>query len=153
MNANGSNPKQLTETTPRPIDAGPAWSPDSTKIAYSQGESPGAADNGIHVMSADGTEQHRLLPEGTPILTRNLSWSPDGTKIAYEGASGISTMNSDGTDSSPLVANSGASYPSWVPAPASTTGGGSTPPPATGGGGAPLRPRCRGCCQGRRQNR
>ena len=140
MDANGSNAKQLTTTDFPTQNTGPTWSPDGMKIAYSTGESPGAADNGIHVMNANGTEQHRLLREGAPILTGNLSWSPDGTKIAYEGPGGgsISIMNSDGTEPSPLIANSGASYPSWIPAPASTTGGGSTPPPPIGGGGAPL---------------
>jgi Tol biopolymer transport system component len=140
MNANGSNAKQLTTTNAPTQNTGPTWSPDGLRIAYSTSESPGAIDNGLHVMNADGTEQHRVLREGAPIPTGNLSWSPDGTKIAYEGAGGgsISTMSSDGTEPSPLIANSGASYPSWVPAQASTPGGGTIPPPATGGGSTPL---------------
>jgi hypothetical protein len=90
-------------------------------------------------MDANGANQHRLLPGGSPVLTGNTSWSPDGTRIVYEGAGGgsLSIMDADGAASTPLVSNSGASYPSWVPSAANSPGGDSTPPPTTGGGTVP----------------
>jgi Tol biopolymer transport system component len=134
MNANGSNPTQLTKTNEPTQNTSPTWSPDGLKIAYSTTETPSASDDGIHVMNANGSEQTRLLNSGTPILTGNLSWSPDGTKIVYEGSGGgfLYTMNANGSGSTPLVANSGASYPSWVPV-SGASGGGSSNPPSSGG--------------------
>jgi Tol biopolymer transport system component len=43
MNVNGSNPKQLTTTDFPTQNIGPAWSPDSAKIAYSTNSSPTGA--------------------------------------------------------------------------------------------------------------
>jgi Tol biopolymer transport system component len=140
MNANGTGQTQLTHTDYPTQNIAPAWSPDGSKIVYSTTESPGGADNGIHVMDASGANQHRLLPGGVPVLAGNSSWSPDGTKIVYESGSGgsLSIMNPDGSESTPLVSNSGARYPSWVPAATASGGGSSTPPPATGSGSIPV---------------
>jgi TolB protein len=135
MDANGSNPKQLTKTDYPTQNVGPTWSPDSAKIAYSTVESPTASAKGLHVMNADGSEQVPVLNEGNPILTNTLSWSPDGTRIAYEDGTGtfISTVAAGGGGSTLLVGGSpDAHYPSWVPA-VSAGGGG-------GGGGTVMAP-------------
>jgi Tol biopolymer transport system component len=147
MNADGSSPKQLTETNSLIHNVGPAWSPDSTKIAYSTvecppppppGEYPACGKptaSGLHVMKADGTEKTLLLNEGNQIRSAQLSWSPDGTRIAFHSwvAGGvISTVGATGGAPTVLVASSGARDPSWAPMP-SDTGEGAPPdaPPAS----------------------
>jgi Tol biopolymer transport system component len=135
MNANGSEPKQLTKTNFPIQNTSPAWSPDSARIAFSTSESPTAANNGLHVMNADGAEQSPLLNAGNPILSGTLSWSPDGTRIAYEAGNGgfISTVAAGGGAPTPLVANADARYPSWIPAGATASEAGGTPPAAEAG--------------------
>jgi Tol biopolymer transport system component len=145
MNADGSSSKQLTETNPLIHNVGPAWSPDSTKIAYSTvecppppppGEYPACGKptaSGLHVMNADGTERTLLLNEGNQIRSAQLSWSPDGTRIAFHSwvAGGIiSTVEATGGAPTLLVANTGARDPSWAPMPPDTGEG--TPPPGEG---------------------
>lgn len=59
--------------------AGPAWSPDGTRIAYRDyGNSPG-----IRLMPADGSGEPTLAP-GSDIAWGPPVWSPDGTRIAFE---------------------------------------------------------------------
>lgn len=143
MNANGSSAKQLTESNSMIHYVAPAWSPDSTKIAYSTVECPPPVPpaepptcgkptaSGLHVMNADGTEKTLLLNEGKQIRSGQLSWSPDGTRIAFDSwiAGGIiSTVEATGGAPTILVANTGARYPSWAPVPTDT---GEGPPPGT----------------------
>lgn len=134
MDANGSNQTQLTKTNFPTQNIGPAWSPDGAKIGFSTVSAPSASENGLHVMSPAGTEQTPLLNGVSPIPTADLSWSPDGTRIAYDGSGGgVFTVSASGGPSTPLVSNSGASYPSWVPL-AAASGGSSNPPPVGGNG-------------------
>ena len=134
MDADGTNPEQLTKTNYPQQNLSPTWSPDGTKIAYSATPSEGSTDAGFHVMDSDGTDQVRPLPGGVPVSSLNLSWSPDGTKIAYQPmAGGLWTMNPDGTGAAPLAANTGNAYPSWAPATSSEEEGDG----GSGGGGTP----------------
>lgn len=55
MSASGSDMRQLADGEE------PAWSPDGTRIAYSEGEGSTGA---IHVMSADGTRHRKLVADG-----------------------------------------------------------------------------------------
>jgi hypothetical protein len=102
MDADGSNQTQLPPTGFQ----GPDWSPDSSKLVYSD-------DAGqIHVMNADGSNDQAV---GTG-EKRNPHWSPDGTKFVFEVGLGIGTMNVDGT-SSVSHPNPGGqqSDPDWQP--------------------------------------
>jgi Tol biopolymer transport system component len=88
MAADGSDRVRLTEEEPRQNDAagraGPAWSPDGSRIAYSaQVGTLEEAQEGfeLYVMGADGSDQQRLTTNDLADLSP--AWSPDGTRIAF----------------------------------------------------------------------
>lgn len=78
MNADGSNRRQLTHPTLR-LPAGAhgdspgAWSPDGTRIVYS---SEVAGDNELFLMTADGSDRHRLIHFRGGDAAE--AWLPDG---------------------------------------------------------------------------
>ena len=78
MNADGSNPTQLTSTSLE--ERSPDWSPDGTKILFMCREAP-AAPFEICVMNADGSARELLTTNNFPDLTPG--WSPDGTRISF----------------------------------------------------------------------
>jgi TolB protein len=55
MNADGSGMQRLAEGEE------PAWSPDGTRLLYSEGE---GEDGAVHLMSADGTGTRKLVTNG-----------------------------------------------------------------------------------------
>ncbi|MFL5936183.1 MAG: TolB family protein, partial [Gaiellaceae bacterium] len=78
---------QLTGTLAGPAAPGgftaiqPVWSPDGTRVAFSQG--------GIVVADLDGT-QHRLTTSPSDGFDVEPTWSSDGTKIAFRRSRGSS---------------------------------------------------------------
>ena len=113
MDHDGLNPVRLT-SSPK-VEWQPAWSPDGTKIAYVSNEDGGAA--GIWVMDADGSDRHRISPDG-----QEPDWSPDGTRIAFTAVppnhnrTDIWTMNPDGSDREQLTTSVERDWePSWSP--------------------------------------
>jgi TolB protein len=101
MNVDGTNPRRLTANGPGSI-ALPAWSPDSTKIAFSAFR---GCDREDYVINADGT--NRVLLQKLRGCGRGTwdrwwpSWSPDGTKIAfpaYDSSLAIHVLHPDGND-------------------------------------------------------
>ena len=110
VDADGSNPVNLTNNTGVDMDWEPSWSPDGTTILFASRRAP----RGIYIMNADGTGRRRLSSGNSPV------WSPDGSKIAFrllEGRhSNIVVMDPDGTNVTPLTDGSGNAWTlSWSP--------------------------------------
>ena len=103
MNDDGSGQAQFSAITqPSPIR--PAWSFDGSKLAFASGGE-------IWVINADGTNQQRVTTNTSS--DSEPAWSPDGLKIVFaKGGSGISVINADGTNETPLTTG-GGTQPSW----------------------------------------
>lgn len=104
VNADGTGLRRLV-AGPHVDRASPSWSPDGTRLAYSQVPAE------IHIINADGS--------GDRVLTSGLdpAWSPDGTSIAFARA--VSGNDTDlyrvGLDGSRLTQLT--SGPEWDRAP------------------------------------
>ncbi len=112
MNADGSEPRQVTETTLGDFGAvALSWAPGGRRIAF-------VRNGGIWVVRADGTARRRLIRDaGQP------AWSPDGSTIAFvrklrddDSSAEIFVANPDGTGQRRLTRNSyGETAPAWSP--------------------------------------
>jgi dipeptidyl aminopeptidase/acylaminoacyl peptidase len=94
INVDGSNQTQLTHSGD--VKAAPAWSPDSSRIAF-LASSGGRFELGM--MDADGGNERAFLPAGLASIG-DVAWSPDGTQLAMTG-----------TD-----AQTGSEYQVWIAA-------------------------------------
>ena len=102
MNANGSNPINLTQSPERP-DGVSSWSPDSKQIAFSSAELFNEhilANSDIFVMDADGANPINLTNHDA--LDQSPDWSPDGNQITFsslrDGNWEIYVMAADGAN-------------------------------------------------------
>jgi Tol biopolymer transport system component len=110
MDADGSNPRRLTNNDNNQYQEVGSWSPDGTKIVYTCNRI-GWKGYEICRVDADGSNYIRLT---TSKNSEDPTWSPDGTKIAYYGPSGgIHTMNPDGSNQTLAIAGGGD--PDWSP--------------------------------------
>jgi len=130
MRADGSNPVNLTKNCAKPSrESGqsenyhPAWSPDSTKIAFSSNMEMDPRIRNIYVMDADGKNLKQLTQNRKIGWTSgHPAWSPDGKYIAYDSGkrdrggnsqSTIFIMDADGKNPRPLITR--ANRPAWSP--------------------------------------
>jgi len=97
MNLSGKGGRRLThESGQATRDLSPVFSRDSRQIMWSKF---GSDSDGIYLMNADGSGQHRLTDRG-----QDPVFSPSGAQIAY-GGNGIGIANADGGGSRLIVPN------------------------------------------------
>ena len=103
-------------------DAGPAWSPDGSRIAFFSicGDPRDLEPDFHHIytMNADGTSAVQLTNE--PALDLSPAWSPDGTQIAFvttrEVNQEIYVMSAEGSGATNITNNPYADVsPDWQP--------------------------------------
>jgi TolB protein len=93
--------------------SGPAWAPDSRRIAFHRGGE-------VYVVNADGSNETRLGNGISP------SWSPNGASIVFTSREGLSVMNADGSNVRTLLRHDfrddtykpwdmGVGKPAWSP--------------------------------------
>ena len=102
MNADGSNPINLTQSPERP-DGVSSWSPNGKQIAFSSGELFNdniLLNSDIFVMEADGANPINLTNHDA--LDQAPAWSPDGNRITFsslrDGNWEIYVMNAEGAN-------------------------------------------------------
>ena len=134
-NADGSQPKQLTQLTRGSgwEDHSPSFSPDGRRLVFMRdGDRPANLDrSSIWTIGVDGKDSHLVyhFPLDRPGGGFNARWSPDGSRILFSDICGfdtcrpapafvpqIFTIRPDGTDLQPLTHGSGGGFfPAWSP--------------------------------------
>lgn len=110
-----SNPINLTSSLTKGQNIGPAWSPDSRKIAFTSCDIDLCE---LYVVNADGSNLMKLTPQITGL--NSMVWSHDSGKIVYVSAENgngeIYIANTDGSDIVNLTNHpSEDSNPIWLP--------------------------------------
>jgi Tol biopolymer transport system component len=105
----GANERLVVPPTPNPLRY-PSWSPDGTRIVYSNipgfdaaGGPPAAGE--IWIARVDGRGRRRVYNEtGTVAYEPKAVWSPDGRQLAVAADRGIYVVSTDGTNLRRLAA-------------------------------------------------
>ena len=121
MNADGSGQVNLTHNDNDETGASvccAAWSPDGSKIAFSNDTAGPHGSFDIYVMNADGSGLRNLTNNQADDV--RPAWSPDGTKIAFatfrDGNYEIYVMNADGSGVFNLTNDRACDYyAAWSP--------------------------------------
>ena len=115
MNADGSNKRDVTNVTNYTTQPClPQWSPDKSKIAYTDCGS--GSTSPVLVINADGTGLANLNAPGN-IPGTYIRWSPDGTKILCENTNGGPMYVLPVAGGTPVTLGSGVTgtSPNWSP--------------------------------------
>ncbi len=128
MRTDGSGLTQLTAPNSDYLNTDPAWSPDSSRIAFIRRTKGDAGGIGIGVVNADGSgETDLFMPDIALSVDGRLSWSPDGKRLAFQGGEfsdtafagrvpGIYVINADGSGLTQLTKLGGFLYGlAWSP--------------------------------------
>ncbi len=104
-------------TRGRAVESSPSWSPDSRRIVYSSDEAGGRPQ--IYIISANGSNPHRLTSTSFSRYCTSPMWSPDGKKIAFvaqlRGNFDICLYDVDSRQLYQLTTNpSNDEHPSWA---------------------------------------
>ena len=93
MNADGSDPRQLTHTTQSLNIDHPDWSPDGEQIVYQARR--GGARTSLLIMQVEdalrGVSGVKPRQLNTKLDSQRPAWSPDGAPIAFDAWSGRNT--------------------------------------------------------------
>ncbi|MCQ3972231.1 MAG: hypothetical protein DPW09_02150 [Anaerolineae bacterium] len=115
MQADGSNPRKLTQTSSRRIIR-PTWSPDGRSIVFTRDTGEQAW---IDLIRADGTGYNQL------VQGRDPAWSPDGRHIVFtENYDTLYLMDTDGQNVTklPIPPTFFGYSPAWQPSLPATDG-------------------------------
>ena len=115
INADGSSPRQLTDSPGYQMYASPDWSPDGSRLSVASDQN---GNYDIYLIDPDGRNLQQLT--FTQADERSPAWSPDGTRIAFEsnrvGNWEIYVMNRDGSNVQRLTDDPGGELaPAWSP--------------------------------------
>jgi Tol biopolymer transport system component len=97
-NIDGRAQRRITHT-PR-ADLGPAWSPDSSKVAFVSGRDlpePNWFTTETTVAASDGSSLRRLTSNNDDAEESDVQWSPDGRWLAFTRDGKQYFIRSDGT--------------------------------------------------------
>lgn len=99
----------------------PRWSPDGTRILFSDIWASGFTSSEANIVSARGGAPRKLLPEGTGVQS-DPDWSPDGHKIVFGSSfagqdpkSVIRIFDLDSRQITILPGSAGMTDPRWSP--------------------------------------
>lgn len=115
VDADGADPRRVTDPPGSKDDWQPTWSPDGSAIVFYRA---GASDAELWSVAPDGSALTRLT--NNDVGDYEPDWAPDGSRIVFtrflEGANQIFTMAADGSDEQQLTFGDRQSFtPAYSP--------------------------------------